>query len=154
MLHEVSDELAQQGVDYVRVPHRRTQTAAAEAAAIGVAVEDVAKTVVLKTDEGYIRAVVPASERVDLHKIRELAGAGGHMRLATEYELSAADPRFELGAVPPFFWPAGDRVIVDRHLAAHDDVILEPGTHEASVKLRVHDLLKLSRAEVADISAG
>jgi Ala-tRNA(Pro) deacylase len=152
MLHEISDELAQQGVDYVRVPHGRTQTAAAEAAAIGVPAEDVAKTVVLKTDEGYIRAVVPASERVDVRKIREFAGAGEHVRLATEYELSAAYPTFEVGAVPPFFGPAGDRVIVDRRLAAHDKVVLEPGTHEASVNLDTQDLLRLSRAEVADIS--
>lgn len=153
MMREVIAELAQQGVDYEVVPHRRTQTAKDEAAAVGVAVHEVAKTIVLRTDDGYVRAVVPASDRIDLHKIRELVGRGEHARLATEAELSAAYPTFELGAVPPFGGPAGDRVIVDRRLAEHDAVVLEPGTHAESVKLHVPDLLRLSGAEVADIAA-
>lgn len=152
MIHLVIEELGQQGVDYEVVPHRRTRTAKDEAAAVGVATHEVAKTIVLKTDDGYIRAVVPASERIDLHKIRDLLGRVEHPRLATEAELSAAYPTFELGAVPPFGGPAGDRVIVDRRLAEHDEVLLEPGTHAESVKLHMSDLLNLSGAEVADIS--
>lgn len=74
-------------------------------------------------------------------------------RLATEAELGAAYPEFELGAVPPFCGPSGDRVVVDARLAREDEVVLEAGTHAQSIKLRMRDLLKISSAEVADIAA-
>jgi hypothetical protein len=43
-----------------------------------------------------------------------LLGNDKTTRLATEEELAGADPMFELGAVPPFGGPAGDRIIADR----------------------------------------
>lgn len=150
---EVIDELEARKVDYEVVPHRHIETAKQEARAVGVAAREVAKTVILTTGGGYVRAVVPASERIDLRKTRGVLGADRELRLATEAELAAAYPAFELGAVPPFAGPAGDRVIVDRRLAAQDEVVLEAGTHNHSVKLRAGDLVRLSGAEVADISA-
>jgi Ala-tRNA(Pro) deacylase len=153
MTPQVIDELQQQGVEYELVTHRRTETARDEASAVGVATRDVAKTVVVMTDDGYLRAVVPASGRLDLHKVRDLVGSGTPLRLATEAELGVAYPAFELGAVPPFGGPAGDRVLVDRRLAERDEVVLEAGTHSHSVKLHTRDLIKVSGAEVADITA-
>jgi Ala-tRNA(Pro) deacylase len=153
MITEVIEELERLGLTYQLLPHDRTQTARAEAKAVGIAPSDVAKTVVLRTDAGYVRAVVPASERLDLTKTRELLD-DPQSRLATEEELGAAYPTFELGAVPPFGGPAGDRVVVDRMLAELDEVVLEAGSHDQSVKMRTGDLLTLSGAELADISAG
>jgi Ala-tRNA(Pro) deacylase len=149
---EIVEALDRQGVEYKVVAHQPTQTAKDEAHAVGVKPHEVAKTIVIVTDSGYVRAVVPASERVDLHRVRELVGGSGKVRLATEAELGAAFPAFELGAVPPFGGPAGDRVIVDRRLAGQDHVVLEAGTHAESVELTMRDLLKISSAEVADIS--
>lgn len=149
---QVIDELDRDGLPYELIAHPRTMTARAEASAIGIAAHEVAKTVVLATSTGYVRAVVPASERLDLHKARDLLD-DRECRLATEEELGAAYPAFELGAVPPFGGPAGDRVIVDRRLAELDAVVLEAGSHDQSVRLRTSDLLARSGAEVADISA-
>ena len=58
---------------------------------------------------------------------------------------------YELGAVPPFGVPAGDRVLLDRRLAQHDSVVLEAGSHNESVRLKTVDLITLSRAEIKDI---
>jgi Ala-tRNA(Pro) deacylase len=153
MITEVIQELERRGLEYQLLPHDRTQTARAEAKAVGIPASDVAKTVVLTTENGYVRAVVPASDRLDLAKTRELLD-DRLSRLATEEELGAAYPTFELGAVPPFGGPSGDRVIVDRALAELDEVVLEAGSHDQSVKLRTLDLVTLAAAEVADISAG
>ena len=153
MISEVIQELDARGLEYQLLPHERTQTARAEAKAVGIPPSDVAKTVVLTTEAGYVRVVVPASERLDLAKTRDLL-EDRNSRLATEEELGAAYPTFELGAVPPFGGPSGDRVIVDRMLAELDEVVLEPGSHDPSVKMRTSDLLELSGAEVADIRAG
>ena len=46
-------------------------------------------------------AVLPASERIDLRKVRELLEGGKSIHLASEDELARDYPDFELGAVPP-----------------------------------------------------
>ena len=110
-----------------------------------------AKTLILVTEGGFVRAVLPASERLDMHKIRDLPGTGKETRLATEHELAGAYPMFELGAVPPFGGPTGDRTIVDHKLAARESVVVEAGSHSESLRIKTHDLLALVQAEVADI---
>ena len=147
---DLADELSKEQIAYELVAHRHTEHARDEAAALGVAQEEVGKTLILTSGSGYIRAVIPASERLDLQKVREHVGSGAETRLATERELVGAYPGFELGAVPPFGGPPGDRVLVDRHIAALGWVIVEAGTHEESLRMRTADLLALTKAEVAD----
>ena len=154
MTNQVIEKLERSNLQYEVLPHPRTESAAAEARAVGVESRQVAKTVVLASEGGYIRAVVPASERLDLQKVRARLGGAVDVRLASESELGGAYPSFEIGAIPPFAGPAGDRVVVDRQLAELPEVVLEAGTHSHSVKLRTPDLLRLSGADIADIAAG
>jgi Ala-tRNA(Pro) deacylase len=145
------DGLTREHVDYELIEHDKTMTAIDEAQAVGIAPADVAKTIVLATDEGHVRLVLSAGDRLDMHKVRTLLDAGKSARLATEDELRDAYPMFEVGAVPPFGGPDGDRVIVDRALAERESVVLEAGSHEQSVRLQTRDLLTLTKAELADI---
>ena len=151
---ELTRELDRNDVSYELIPHPRTKTAREEASAIGVPPDQVAKTIVLSTEDGYLRAVIPASERLSLDKVRTRLRHPKHARFATEEELAAAYPMFELGAVPPVGGPAGDRTLVDRRLALLDSVVLEAGSHSESVRMQVKDMLLLSEAEIADICEG
>ena len=63
------------GAAYELLPHAHTESAFAEAQALGLEPEDVAKTLIVKTLEGYLRAVVPASGRLDERKLRDHASA-------------------------------------------------------------------------------
>ena len=149
---DVTTFLDEAGVQYEVLQHEHTERAADEAASLGLAPEEVAKTLVLSTPEGNVRAVLQASERIDLHKVGELLGASGKkVRLASEEDLARDYGDFELGAVPPFGGKA-DRVIVDRALAERDSVVLEAGTHERSVRMKAADIVRLTGAQVADIS--
>ncbi len=148
---EATRELDEKQVAYELIPHSHTERATEEAAALGVRLAEVGKTVVLTGPQGYVRAVLPASEWLDLHKVREHLDGGKEIRLATESELVGAYPTFELGAVPPFGGPRGDRVIVDRRIANRESIILEAGTHEQSIRVQTADLLALTQAEIADI---
>lgn len=145
--------LERAGCEYDVLDHRRTETARDEAEAVGVPPEEVAKTVVLISDDRYVRTVLPASEQLDLHKVQQLLG-DKHARLASEAELVSAYPMYELGAVPPFGVPAGDLVLFDRRLAQRDTVVLEAGSHSESLRLKTSDLLSLAQADVADIANG
>lgn len=148
---EATRELDERQLTYTLIPHTHTERATEEAAALGAKFEEVGKTIVLTAAQGYVRAVLPASERLDLHKVREHLGGGNETRLATEAELVGAYPTFELGAVPPFGGPPGDMVIVDRRIADLESVIVEAGTHEQSMRVKTADLLTLTDATVADI---
>lgn len=151
-MEDVTRFLDEAGVDFDVLEHAHTERAADEAAALGVAPEEVAKTLVLATSEGNVRAVLPASERIELHKVADLVGASGKsVHLLSEDDLARDYPEFELGAVPPL-GGREDRVIVDRRLAGRDSVVLEAGSHERSVRLKTADLLRLTAAQVADIS--
>jgi len=140
------------GIPYQTVPHERTMTALAEARALGVEPAEVAKTVLLQTPAGFVRAVIPASERVDLAKVRK-ALEEQCVTLLTEAALADAYPEFELGAVPPLGGAHEDRVVVDTGVCDHEFVLLEAGTHEGSVRIGSADLAAHRSACVADICA-
>ena len=142
------------GAPYQLLPHRHTETATAEARALGIAPDEVAKTVIVRTRDGYVRVVVPASRRVDLAKLRELIRTADDVRLATETELIAAYPEFELGAVPPIGGPAGDLLVVDVRLARRVRVVFEAGTHEESIRVKTDDLVDVAGAWVGDVCKG
>ena len=142
-------ELARGQVAFELIPHTRTETAGAEAIVLGLSRDVVAKTVVVVADGEFVRLVVPASHRLDLHKAQDVLGSA-HVRLASESELAGAYPMFELGAVPPVGGPT-DRVVVDRALTAVGRIVFDAGTHEESIRLAATDLLALAGGEVADL---
>lgn len=144
-------QLDQASIAYEFIDHPRTTTAVAEAHVLGLEPREVAKTLVLSTPDGFFRAVLPASERLDLGKVRALLGTKD-VQLATEEVLAAAYPDVELGAVPPLTGGGGDRVLVDRRVCEREWVVLEAGTHEHSLRLRASDLVELSDARVVDLS--
>ena len=147
---DVTSVLDESGVDYEVLPHPRTETAAAEAEALGLEPQEVAKTLVLSIPGGYVRAVLAASDRIDLSKVRVQVEGGKSIHLASEEDLQRDYPGFDLGAVPPF-GGAGDRVLVDARLARQETVVLEAGSHEQSVRIQTADLLKLTQGEVVDL---
>jgi len=140
------------GVQYKLLPHAHTESALAEAEALGVDPAEVGKTLVLRTPEGYVRAVVPANGRIDLRKVRELVGGGKkQVHLATEDDLRRDYPEFDLGAVPPAGGGRQDRVVVDRRLAERESVVVEAGSHEQSLRIPTAELIRVAHAEAADI---
>ena len=150
---QVTDFLEQAGVDFDVLEHTRTERALDEAKALGVEPEAIAKTLVLVAPSGNVRAVLGASDRVDLHKVAAVLEVGGKkVHLASEDELARSYPGFELGAVPPFGGPGGDRVVVDRKVADADLVVLEAGVHDMSLRLAAPELVRICDAEVAKIS--
>lgn len=149
---ELMRSLAEQKISFEPRRHPRTQTAMDEARALHAKADRVGKTLVVHTPEGMVRVVIPASERLSLSKLRTVVGID-EIRFTTEAELGDAYPAFELGAVPPFGGPEGDRVVVDRRVAALESVIVEAGSHSDSLLLATKDLVRITGATVADVIA-
>jgi len=140
------------GVEYELLEHSHTETAAAEAEALGVDPGEVGKTLVLSSPDGNVRAVLPGSARLDIRKVRDALGVSGkRVHLLSEDALARDYKEFELGAVPPLGGKSKDRVLVDARLADRDSVVIEAGSHDESVRLKTADLIRLTEAQVADI---
>ena len=150
---DLTSVLDDAGVKYELLPHAHTESALAEAEALGVSPDDVAKTLVVKTADGYMRAVLPASARLDLGKVRAIQGGGRHaVHLASEDDLRRDYPEFDLGAVPPVGGSRRDPVVVDLQLADRDSVVIEAGSHDESLRLAPTDIVHVAGAAVASIS--
>lgn len=150
----LTDALDAAGVEYEVIPHEHTESAAAEARALGLPADGVAKTLVLETPQGNVRAVLPASERISTAKLAKvLDERRKSIHLAPEESLRSEYAEFEFGAVPPIGGAHADRVIVDTHVASHESIVLEAGSHDESIRIATADLIKVANAEVAEICA-
>jgi Ala-tRNA(Pro) deacylase len=149
---ELTSKLDAENAEYELLPHAHTERALDEAKALGVRPDEVAKTVVVTTPTGNVRAVLPASERVDLRKVAELYGESKkNVHLASEEVLARDYREFELGAVPPIGGASPDDVIIDRRVALEDMIVLEAGNHDESLRMRTEDLIRIADARLADI---
>jgi Ala-tRNA(Pro) deacylase len=144
--------LDEAGVTYELLEHARTDRAADEAETLGIPANEVGKTIVVTAGDANVRVVLPASERMDLHKLRDLLEVGKELHLLTEVDLARQYPGFELGAVPPL-GGREDAVVVDRRIAALEHVVFEAGQHDHSVRVPSAELVSASGARVADVCA-
>jgi prolyl-tRNA editing enzyme YbaK/EbsC (Cys-tRNA(Pro) deacylase) len=147
----VTTFLDAQGMRYEVVDHRPTFSAAAEARASGAEPREAAKTLALHDRGGYRMAVIPATHRLDLHRVRELLGATSHLRLATEVELERDFPRFDVGAMPPLGPMMPMPEIIDVHLLYHERILCAGGDHKHSLRVDPRDLLRVCEPRVASI---
>ena len=149
-LAAVTAFLERRGVPYEVVEHARTQTAADEARVAGMAPGDVAKTVVLQDTAGLRLAVIPASERLDMHKVKETLDSRG-VRLVTEQEMAERLEGIEVGAVPPFGAMFDALELVDERLLDHDRILCSGGDHEHALLVDPRDVVRAGAARVADL---
>jgi Ala-tRNA(Pro) deacylase len=151
-IEAVTGHLDGAGVAYEVIEHEPTMSATAEAATTNRHASEVAKTVILQDGEGYVLAVVPASERIDLHKVRELLGASKALRLATEAEIGQDFPALEVGAAPPFGPMMPRAEVIDDRLLEAERVLCAGGDHRHSVLVDPRDIVRMTGAKTADIS--
>ena len=137
----VTEHLAGRRVAFEVIPHRRAFTSLQEARELGVAAEAVLKTVALCSGGKYVLAVLPASRRLELRLVREMLGDPG-ARLASEAELQADFPGYELGALPPLGSLLGVPLVVDPEVLEHERVLFAAGTETESVQVTTAELFR------------
>lgn len=115
--------------DLLHHPHTATSMEAAQAAHIPG--DQIAKTVVLGDERGFVMAVLPATHRIDLGELHRRFNR--RLGLATESELGNLFGDCEVGAVPPIGAAYGIPTIVDDSLAEQGEVYFDAGDHEQLV---------------------
>lgn len=150
-VERLAEFLDGQGISYEVVEHPARSTAAADARAAGILPHDAAKTVVLRDGDEFRIAVIPASERLDLRKLRELLGSGDRLRLASEEEIAGQFAGFEVGALPPFAPVLPAPEVLDRRLLDHDRIFCSGGDHRHGVLIDPQDMVRIGRPQLADV---
>ena len=128
-----------------------TSTVAAAATALGVDPSLIVKSLVFVCDGEAVFALVPGDRRGDEGKVAAVAGTN-EARLANAEEVLQATG-FEPGAVAPFPQRAITLTLVDHLLLRHERVWVGGGSTVHMVGLSAADLVRLTQAQTADISA-
>lgn len=130
--------------------HPETLSSVDEARALGIDPDDVAKSLLLKSREGYALAVIPGGHRLDMHKVRDAIG-DRTIRLASEGDLERDFPDYELGAAPPTPGLLKVHGFVDPRVRSREWIVFSAGTHTDSVRMKTVDLIGLSDFTEADL---
>jgi Ala-tRNA(Pro) deacylase len=147
----VLDYLQQSHVPFDVVKHPPTYDAQHLAQATHTAGDHVAKTVLLRLDNGtnYVIAVLPATHQIDFDKVKQVLGTD-RVELATEDEVAEHCPDCETGVLPPFGSHYSRRgTLLDESLTHSDEMVFEADTHRTSIRMSLKDFVRIEKPLIA-----
>ena len=124
------------------------RTAAEAAAACGVAVGQIVKSLVFVAGDEAILVLVSGANQADERRLRALTGQP--VRRADADTVRRATG-FAIGGVPPVGHPRPLRTFLDRDLLGYDRLVAAAGTPHAVFSLTPAELLRLTGGEVTDV---
>ncbi len=129
-----------------------TKTASDAAAAIGVAVGQIVKSLIFAVDGEVVLAYVSGSNQLDELKLAAAAGGlkCGRVDADTVYRVTG----FPIGGVPPFGHATQLRVFIDPDLLQYDEVWAAAGTWHDVFAIAPDDLVRASGGTVTDLKRG
>jgi Ala-tRNA(Pro) deacylase len=141
-LSKLREFLDSHRIKYLVISHSLAYTAQGVAALAHVSGKKLAKTVIVKMDGVLAMAVIPASDHVDLDRLRNLTAAKT-LEIASEREFKDAFPDCETGAMPPFGNLYDMSVYADTSLAQQEEITFSAGSHRELVRMRWTDMARL-----------
>jgi Ala-tRNA(Pro) deacylase len=146
-INKLKEFLDSKQIQYIVISHSPAFTAQQVAASAHVKGKELAKTVMVKIDGSLAMAVLPASQKVDLERLREAAGADV-VELASEREFRDRFPDCDLGAMPPFGNLYGLDVYVADTLTDDEEIAFNAGSFTELVRMAYRDFEQLVQPEV------
>jgi Cys-tRNA(Pro) deacylase len=126
-----------------------TKTAADAAAAIGVTVGQIVKSLVFGVDNEIVMALVSGSNQLDEKKLA--AAAGGSKCSRVDADAVRAATGYPIGGVPPFGHSTQLRVFVDPDLLQYDEVWAAAGTWNDNFGAAPADIVRVAGGVVTDL---
>jgi Cys-tRNA(Pro) deacylase len=126
-----------------------TKTAADAAAAIGVSVGQIVKSLVFGVDGEIVMALVSGSNQLDEKKLAAAAGGAKCARVDADAVREATG--YPIGGVPPFGHSTQLRVFVDPDLLQYDEVWAAAGTWNDNFGANPNDIVRVAGGVVTDL---
>lgn len=143
--------LDQAGIEYEIFHHRQDFRAKTTAQDTGTPAPEFAKTVLLRIDDYYALAVLPADHYVAPSRLARSLDAD-EVELATEAEMEDLMPDCEVGAAPPFGVLFALPTYVCPSLEQDEEITFNAGTHRDAVRMAWVDYERLAEPEVVPMS--
>ncbi|MCZ6566198.1 MAG: YbaK/EbsC family protein [Gammaproteobacteria bacterium] len=147
----LKDFLDDQHIKYVTIQHSMAYTAQEIAAKAHIPGKELAKTVIVKIDGKNAMAVLPASYRINLGRLKQVCRAS-QVELASEEDFRDLFPGCETGAMPPFGNLYNMDVYVENSLVDEEDIAFNAGSHTELIKLSYQDFEKLVHPKTASFT--
>jgi prolyl-tRNA editing enzyme YbaK/EbsC (Cys-tRNA(Pro) deacylase) len=135
-------------INPVRFPEG-TKTAADAAAAIGVSVGQIVKSLIFAVDGEVVVAYVSGANQLDERKLARAGGGGKCARV--DADVVRASTGFPIGGVPPFGHVTQLRVFIDPDLLQYDEVWAAAGTWNDVFGIDPQVLVAASEGLVVDL---
>lgn len=126
-----------------------TKTAADAAAAIGVSVGQIVKSLVFAVDGEIVMAYVSGANQLDEKKLALAAGGAKCSRVDADAVRAATG--YPIGGVPPFGHATQLRVFVDPDLLQYDEVWAAAGTWNDNFGAAPADIVRVAGGVVTDL---
>ena len=126
-----------------------TATAADAAAALGVPVGEIVKSLVFMAGDQPILVLTSGPNRVDVNKVAQLTGQKIVRANADQVRQATG---FAIGGVPPFGFPSPLKTYCDADLLDYAEVWAAAGTPNSVFPIDPGDLVRISAAEVVDVA--
>jgi Cys-tRNA(Pro) deacylase len=128
-----------------------TPTAEDAARAVGCTPSQIVKSLVFDCDGRTVLVLVPGDRRANVRKVARAARCDAATVASRERVLQVTG--YAAGAVAPFDLRSVRRILVDRAVLAHDEVWVGAGSPRHLAALSPQELLRLTRADTADVAA-
>ena len=125
------------------------KTAADAAAAIGVEVGQIVKSLIFGVDGEIVLAYVSGANQLDESKLA--AAAGGTRCARVDADAVRAATGYPIGGVPPFGHTTHLRVFIDPDLLQYPEVWAAAGTWHDVFGIEPHELVEASEGLVTDL---
>ena len=129
-----------------------TKTAADAAAAIGVSVGQIVKSLVFGVDSEIVMALVSGSNQLDEKKLALAAGGAKCSRVDADAVRAATG--YPIGGVPPLGLATKLRIFMDPDLLQYDEVWAAAGTWNDVFPISPSDLVSASHGVVVELRRG
>lgn len=129
-------------IKYEPIEHRTVYTAYDKAATLKVPQKIIGKILVVKLEKTPALVLIPANKNLDIPKLKKIAKAK-NLVFIKEIWMKKNLKGAKAGAIPPFGNLWNLPTFVDRSLMRKEEIIVNGGDYNFSIKLNPADLKKL-----------
>lgn len=141
------------GIEAAILPMKgHTSTVDDAARELGVDSDQVIKSLIFKVDGQPLLVINNGTARVDRKKLAAVLGVGRKRVKFADAETALELTGYMIGSMPPFGHRQGLRTIVDRAVTRMDQIFGGGGDIDAMMRLTPGELLRVTAAEVVDVS--
>lgn len=144
----VEAHLKKNNVPFDVVTHKIVYTAYDLAATLREKLEGIGKTLLIRTDTGFVIVVVPANRRIDLVKLKKALGAK-KLSIVSEQEMIKT-LKVKAGGLTSFGTIHKAGVFMDKAMLKTSKILVAAGSFTDHVRLKAKDFVKLERAKTGN----